>query len=77
MKNCQEQLQNLGEIVDQSAPFRRRLQFYMHIGMCEKCRDYFEQFKLMKKAAETVTEDDLPGDFFSVMEQALASIEAK
>lgn len=75
MLNCQKQLEYLGEIVDGTAPFSRKLSFYLHIGICWRCRGYFKQFKQVKKAAETVTHDDLPEDFFAVMDKAIGQID--
>ncbi|HAA58986.1 MAG TPA: hypothetical protein DCE42_29800 [Myxococcales bacterium] len=72
---CKTAIGFLSEIVDGRASFWQRVQFYMHLMMCGKCRLYFRQFKEVKALAEQdpFPIDKLPDDFFEVMEDSMQS----
>jgi|GEM_PF-635314 len=72
MFSCREVVAALSEIVDGEASRWTRFMFYMHLGMCGKCRLYYRQFKEMKAISEQVTTEDLPEDFTAVMQKTLS-----
>ncbi len=67
MLKCQDIVERMSAIVDGDASLADRWRFRAHVAMCKKCSSYYEQFKAVKTAAGTVTDEDLPADFDQVM----------
>jgi predicted anti-sigma-YlaC factor YlaD len=74
---CTHTIEKISEIIDAEASFVTRLRFYGHLMMCSKCRQYFSQFKILKRTTVKVLRDDLPEDFDHVMDFVMDEIEGK
>ncbi|PCI46281.1 MAG: hypothetical protein COB49_08700 [Alphaproteobacteria bacterium] len=74
---CSNVVSKISEIIDGQASLMTRMRFHGHLMMCNNCRRYFEQYKIVKELAGKVTADDLPEDFDHVMEFVMNKIENK
>tara|TARA_R110002096_G_scaffold435770_1_gene662594 strand:+ start:63748 stop:64005 length:258 start_codon:yes stop_codon:yes gene_type:complete len=74
-RKCSVVSTKISEIIDRDVGIIMRLRFYSHLMMCPKCRDYFNQFKLLKRASGTPTPDELPDDFDRVLGFVMEEIE--
>ncbi len=74
-KECSEVAQKISEIIDGEADLMTSFRFYTHLMVCPKCIKYFNQFRLMKKAASEPDPDQLPADFDKVMSFVMEEVE--
>jgi len=74
-RKCSVVAGKISEIIDREAGFLVRMSFYSHLMMCPKCRDYFNQFKLLKRAASAPDPNELPDDFDRVLGFLMEEIE--
>lgn len=72
---CNDVVNKVSEIIDKQASLMTRMRFHGHLMMCDNCRRYFYQFKIVKEIAGKVTPDDLPADFDHVMDFVMNEIE--
>ncbi len=74
-RRCDEVSDKISEIIDREAAFLTRFRFYTHLMVCSKCRDYFNQFKLLKSASREPNPGELPADFDKVMGFVMDEVE--
>ena len=74
-RKCSVVAGKISEIIDREAGIIMRMRFYSHLMMCTKCRDYFNQFKLLKRATCAPDSDELPDDFDRVLGFVMEEIE--
>lgn len=72
---CSTVASKISEIIDREAGIIERIRFYSHLMVCSKCREYFNQFKLLKAAASTPIRDELPDDFDQILSFVIDEIE--
>ncbi len=64
---CRDVLARVSDILDGEAGLPARLRFHGHLAMCDRCRDYYRQFRDVRAAAGVVLPEDVPADFDEVM----------
>jgi len=64
---CSKVVSKVSDIIDGEAGLMTRMRFYGHIMMCNNCRRYLAQFRLVRDYAGKVTQNNLPDDFDRVM----------
>ncbi|MEM1007677.1 MAG: zf-HC2 domain-containing protein [Myxococcota bacterium] len=68
---CDMILEMMNDIIDGEASFMKRMGFYFHLSMCSNCRVYFRQYREMRSKMNVVLPEDLPDDFFEVMQSVV------
>lgn len=66
-RKCSVVAEKISNIIDGEAGIITRMRFHTHLFICPKCRDYFDQFKLLKQASNTPKPEELPDDFDQVL----------
>ncbi|VAZ66456.1 MULTISPECIES: anti-sigma factor family protein [Mycobacterium] len=61
--NCNELVELVSKYLDDELDARRRARFDAHLGDCEGCRHYLEQFRATVGALGRITEEELDPDF--------------
>lgn len=62
MLTCKEMTELVTDYLERRLPFRKRIAFQMHIGMCKNCRAYLRQMKLTIRTLGKLPEPVIPDD---------------
>ena len=76
MSKCSDVIERVHSVIDGEATTWNRMRFFMHLGMCSKCRRYYQQMKGVVESSGEVTQEDLPDDFENVMNFVLDEVQA-
>ncbi|MBI2388601.1 MAG: zf-HC2 domain-containing protein [Deltaproteobacteria bacterium] len=62
MLTCQQLTELVTDYLEGQLPFRKRLSFHLHIGMCRDCRTYVRQMKLAVRTTGALPPGDIPDE---------------
>lgn len=62
MLTCQRLTEIVTDYMEGRLPFFQRMQFRLHVGMCQHCREYLRQVKLTVRASGSLPRPPMPPD---------------
>lgn len=60
MLTCQRLTEIVTDYLEGRLPFFQRMQFRLHVGMCQHCREYLRQMRLTVHAAGSLPPPPMP-----------------
>lgn len=69
MLTCREMVELVGDYVERRLSTWDRVKFQLHLGMCNKCREYVHQLEVTRKTVGQMPEQQMPAE---VREEMLA-----
>lgn len=73
---CQEAIDFLSDYLDGSLPWRQRIQFLVHLGLCRDCRSYVNSFRQTMQLMRATMTDARADQFPPLPPELLQAIES-
>ena len=67
MLSCKEMTELITDYLERRLSFFDRARFQMHLGMCQHCRRYLKQTKLLVAALGAMPPEPVPGDVMKLL----------
>ena len=67
MLSCKEMTELITDYLERRLSFVDRARFQMHLGMCQHCRRYLKQTKLLVAALGAMPPEPVPGDVMKLL----------
>ncbi|MNM83084.1 hypothetical protein D3C81_951300 [compost metagenome] len=69
MLTCKEMSELGSDIIDDHLGLRTRMDVFMHLGMCPRCRRYIKQLRLTSQVLQQLPPDSAPVDTQAILDK--------